>query len=93
MVFSVPIYPNILAGSEKVSFGQGLFSKGSISRDSGDFRESRDSRIGCTPSQGGHATTRFSEGFLESGVAPANQTKKRSVHELFAGAFRNKISM
>ena len=28
-----------------------------------------------------------------SGVAPANQTKERSVHELFAGAFRNKISM
>ena len=28
-----------------------------------------------------------------SGVAPANQTKKRSVHELFAGAFRNKSSM
>ena len=30
---------------------------------------------------------------LLSGVAPANQTKKRSVHELFAGAFRNKSSM
>ena len=28
-----------------------------------------------------------------SGVAPANQTKGRSVHELFAGAFRNKSSM
>ena len=28
-----------------------------------------------------------------SGVAPANQTKERSVHELFAGAFRNKSSM
>ena len=27
------------------------------------------------------------------GVAPANQTKERSVHELFAGAFRNKSSM
>ena len=25
-----------------------------------------------------------------SGVAPANQTKERSVHELFTGAFRNK---
>ena len=25
-----------------------------------------------------------------SGVAPANQTKERSVHELFAGAFQNK---
>ena len=24
---------------------------------------------------------------------PANQTKERSVHELFAGAFRNKSSM
>ena len=30
---------------------------------------------------------------LISGVAPANQTKERSVHELFAGAFRNKSSM
>ena len=29
----------------------------------------------------------------KSGVAPANQTKERSVHELFAGAFRNKSSM
>ena len=28
-----------------------------------------------------------------SGVALANQTKERSVHELFAGAFRNKSSM
>ena len=28
-----------------------------------------------------------------SGVAPSNQTKERSVHELFAGAFRNKSSM
>ena len=28
-----------------------------------------------------------------SGVAPANQTKERSVHELFTGAFRNKSSM
>ena len=27
-----------------------------------------------------------------SGVAPANQTKERSVHELFASAFRNKSS-
>ena len=27
-----------------------------------------------------------------SGVAPANQTKERSVHELFTGAFRNKSS-
>ena len=26
------------------------------------------------------------------GVTPANQTKERSVHELFAGAFRNKSS-
>ena len=26
-------------------------------------------------------------GVLYSGVAPANQTKQRSVHELFAGAF------
>ena len=31
--------------------------------------------------------------FLVSGVAPANQTKERSVHELFTGAFRNKSSM
>ena len=30
---------------------------------------------------------------LISGVAPANRTKERSVHELFAGAFRNKSSM
>ena len=30
---------------------------------------------------------------IESGVAPANQAKERSVHELFAGAFRNKCSM
>ena len=30
---------------------------------------------------------------LRSGVAPANQTKERSVHELFAGAFRNKSSI
>ena len=29
----------------------------------------------------------------KSGVAPANQTKERSVHELFAGAFRNKSSI
>ena len=29
----------------------------------------------------------------KSGVAPANQTKERSVHELFAGAFRNRSSM
>ena len=28
-----------------------------------------------------------------SGVVPANQTEERSVHELFAGAFRNKSSM
>ena len=28
-----------------------------------------------------------------SGLAPANQTKERLVHELFAGAFRNKSSM
>ena len=30
---------------------------------------------------------------FRSGVAPANQTKERSVHELFAGAFRNKSSI
>ena len=29
----------------------------------------------------------------QSGVAPANQTKERSVHELFTEAFRNKSSM
>ena len=29
----------------------------------------------------------------EVGEAPANETKERSVHELFTGAFRNKISM
>ena len=28
-----------------------------------------------------------------SGVTPANQTKERSVHEVFTGAFRNKSSM
>ena len=28
-----------------------------------------------------------------SGVTPADQTKERSVHELFTGAFRNKSSM
>ena len=28
-----------------------------------------------------------------SGVAPANQTKERSVHELLSGAFRNKSSI
>ena len=33
------------------------------------------------------------QGAILSGVAPANQTKERSVHELFAGAFRNKSSM
>ena len=31
--------------------------------------------------------------YIESGVAPANQTKERSVHELFARACRNKNSM
>ena len=30
---------------------------------------------------------------FQSGGAPANQTKERSVHELFAGAFRNKSLM
>ena len=30
---------------------------------------------------------------LLSGVAPANQTKERSVHELFTGAFWNKSSI
>ena len=30
---------------------------------------------------------------FSSGVAPANQTKERSVHEPFAGAFRNQSSM
>ena len=30
---------------------------------------------------------------LNSGVTPANQTKERPVHELFAGAFQNKSSM
>ena len=29
----------------------------------------------------------------KSGVTPANQTKERPVHELFAGAFRNKSSI
>ena len=29
----------------------------------------------------------------QSRVTPANQTKKRPVHELFAGAFRNKSSI
>ena len=36
---------------------------------------------------------RKSYGPPESGVAPANQTEERSVHELFTGAFRNKSSM
>ena len=31
--------------------------------------------------------------YKHSGVALANQTKERSVHELFTGAFRNKSSM
>ena len=31
--------------------------------------------------------------FLFSGVAPANQTKERSVHERFTGGLRNKSSM
>ena len=41
--------------------------------------------------------SRFSQSGLctksisNSGVAPANQTKERSVHELFTGAFRNKV--
>ena len=30
---------------------------------------------------------------ISSGVTPANQTKERPAHELFAGAFRNKSSM
>ena len=38
----------------------------------------------------GLANAKIQFGF---GVAPANQTKERSVHELFAGAFRNKSSM
>ena len=29
----------------------------------------------------------------KSGMAPANQTKERSAHELFTGAFRNKSSI
>ena len=37
--------------------------------------------------------TRICSDLLWSGVAPANQTKERSVHEFFAGAFRNKNSM
>ena len=35
----------------------------------------------------------FSSFFQVSGVAPANQTKERPIHELFQGAFRNKSSM
>ena len=36
----------------------------------------------------------FREWFqIMSGVAPTNQTKERSVHELFAGAFRNRSSI
>ena len=35
----------------------------------------------------------LSFGSEKSRVAPANQAKGRSVHELFAGAFRNKSSM
>ena len=54
---------------------------------------------GLGSAEGGHPDLfRFSSdlfpfALLVSGVAPANQTKERSVHELFAGAFRNKSSM
>ena len=43
-----------------------------------------------------HMTGRLGHRTMEmigSGVAPANQTKERPVHELFAGAFRNKSSI
>ena len=39
------------------------------------------------------AENRWHKHKLFSGVAPANQTKERSVHELFAGGFQNKSSM
>ena len=56
----------------------------------GRVRKSRlsGSRFGPWPQRPG-----ISQQDLNSGVAPANQTKERSVHELFAGAFRNKSSM
>ena len=37
-------------------------------------------------------TSQRSSEIFKSGVTPANQTKERRVHELFAGAFRNKSS-
>ena len=36
---------------------------------------------------------KFQASTCQSGVAPANQTKERPVHELFPGAFRNKSSI
>ena len=37
--------------------------------------------------------SKLAKRWLKSGVALANQRKGRSVHELFAGAFRNKSSI
>ena len=56
------------------------------------------SRSGCWPCLGFSILSRFSGVYLSllcfrSGVAPANQTKERPVHEPFPGAFRNKNSM
>ena len=51
-------------------------------------------RITCGAASGTTAyCTRTISLPIGSGVAPANQTKERSVHELFTGAFRNESSM
>ena len=55
-----------------------------------DHRISRQSRKGGVKKT--EPLNRLS-GAILSGVAPANQTKERSVHELFAGAFWNRSSM
>ena len=47
----------------------------------------------CVLSISGSSGWGPSFGLLHSGVAPTNQTKERSVHELFTGAFQNKSSM
>ena len=68
---------------EKVSRDMGYRSDSiAVSRDMGPLRP-------MFEAQNGQIKTSWSY----SGVAPANQTKERSVHEVFAGAFRNKSSM
>ena len=49
--------------------------------------------LGCRSKPPPTDPTRHPLPSTKSGVATANQTKERSVHELFAGAFRNKSSM